>query len=251
MDECDDNWLLAHDAITEFLSGMDDLGAMNSFPHPQEKQSSSVSRGSTETHRERVSALQQEIEELHRHLRSLHEYQNRSDLQQSTCSCGTAPTNWKRRTRTERLLKDQAEHVNRQLKRRIRTNQQIAENVRSLLQKQLQAMPKRPRVGATLMDAGLRVYGVLSASLDAQHYHLAATLPNRLQDFKHQDVSINNSAVMTWRHRQLRHRLGIDMEAFDIMPISAAEFAAIVSAYAQLNTSPCLRQDVRCCRFSF
>lgn len=247
----DDNWLLAYDASTEFLTTADVLCAADDPAHTLLCHGSKLSSAPTcsgankvrgrALHSNHVSALRQEIDGLHQRLKRLHQ-----DLGGKSPS---RQTNWKLRAASEQMMREHTVDQNRRLEKCVAANEAFVQSVRHLLDKQSGAVvTEGPRISIALGDDGSRVYGMLSAVLNARQYQLEASMRRRLQDISHMCITSSQDTAREWHVKKLGRGLILELSKSALLPFTAAEYVRIVSQYTKLDKTQRIHGHVRACR---
>lgn len=189
-------------------------------------------------HDERVKKLRSEIDELLTQLQP--------DLAASGLSSREA--NWKRRATCERYARDRAQFQNACLKQRLAQGWKLQHEVKRLLLKQQELMPKwLLRVQVSLGDDETHVFRLLKADLYKRQSQLELTIQSRLHEITQQ--SLSGSFIQMddqWDVDKHDEGLRMDVQESALLPFEAAAVNSAIAQYTQSGSIQVAGDSVSC-----
>lgn len=249
--------LLAYDSLASFLRELDDsddafasppvssagqsdscdspasLSDAVALPRPKRRKPKPATRRIKEKHSDRLKELRGEIQALYRQLKRLQLDPN-----------GNA--NWKQRAISQRLARDRAEYDNEYLKQRLAEGTKLREEVRRLLVKQQEMLPRRGiTVQYSLVDDDSHAFGLLRANLSKRQHMMEITLQSRVRQITQQ--CLNDQFRQTddqWNLVAHGKSLRLEVEETSLVPFNAAMVNAAICQYTQSGSIQVAGDDV-------
>lgn len=258
--------LLAFDSLASFLRELDDSddafasstvssegfsdscdspasqSTVVALPKPKRRKPKPVTEAPARSikpkHNDRLKALRNEIQILYRQLKRL-------QLDQK----GGKGAGWKQRALSQRLARDRAEYDNEYLKQRLVEGTKLREEVRRLMAKQQEMLPKRGlKVQYSLVDEDSHAVGLLRANLTKRQHQMEISMPSRVCQITQQCLNgQSRHAEDQWDLVAHGKHLRLDMEETGLVPFNAAMVTTIICQYTQSGSIPVAGDNVRSC----
>lgn len=182
-------------------------------------------RSVKEKHTDRLKKLRNEIHVLYRQLKRL----------QLDPNGGGKGASWKQRAISQRLARDRAEYDNEYLKQRLVEGTKLREEVKRLMVKQQEMLPRRGlTVKYSLVDGDSHAFGLLRANLSKRQHLMELSLQSRVRQITQQCLSGHfRQADDQWDFVAHGNSLRMDVEETGLVPFNAAMVNAAICRYTQ------------------
>lgn len=204
-----------------------------------------------EGHSQRVTQLLRQIHALRQQLKHLHVDQ-RELLGPDAPQSELTRRNWKRQAILENCMKMQSTDENKLLKQRLRDNVAMAQTVRKLTAKQIDAVKQlqamaRPLspMGVVLQDDDTLLFASIKSSMDACLSDLDSNMSTRLLGITQQCITNRTDANGQWRVTSSNQAVLLSFESSGLIPFNAETINAAICGQVRLDAPKQVRILVR------